>query len=451
MQHESGKRALIRPLPQGRQTTLNARRICPPDKSVTHRSVMFAAMAVGKSEVINPLMGADCKSTMAAMRALGVRIEEHQASADKPASITVQSPGWDGWASPLVPLDFGNSGTTARLLTGLFAATPALFVTCFGDASLSTRPMGRVVTPLRAIGAKIMGRGDGKLLPLAISGQQLRAAEHSVDKATAQVKSALLLAGLNCSGVTQVTLPSGSRDHTEKMLAALGADIDIAHLGGYETVSLRGPFRPPARQHLVPGDPSSAAFFAVLAALSSGRVTIRGVLDNHTRTGFLDILSRMGVNFERQPADDTTGYLEPVMDLVVHGGASLKAIETEAAAAPTFIDEVPILAVAALFAQGVTRMRGLGELRVKESDRLAKVVELLKLVGANVWTEGDDLFIEGGERQVPSFAFNPDEDHRLAMSAAILAKFATGPCDIADPECAAVSFPDFFEVLSHLG
>jgi 3-phosphoshikimate 1-carboxyvinyltransferase len=451
MQNESGKRAIIRPLPQGRQTELNARLLCPPDKSVTHRSVMFAAMAVGKSEVINPLMGADCKSTMAAMRALGVRIEEHQASAGKPASITVQSPGWDGWASPLVPLDFGNSGTTARLLTGLFAATPALFVTCFGDASLSTRPMGRVVTPLRAIGAKIMGRDDGKLLPLAISGQQLRATEHSVDKATAQVKSALLLAGLNCSGVTQVTLPSGSRDHTEKMLAALGADIDVAHLGGHETVSLRGPFRPPARQHLVPGDPSSAAFFAVLAALSSGRVTIRGVLDNHTRTGFLEILSRMGVNFERQPADDTTGYLESVMDLVVHGGASLKAIETEAAAAPTFIDEVPILAVAALFAQGVTRMRGLGELRVKESDRLAKVVELLKVVGANVWTEGDDLLIEGGERQVSSFAFNPDEDHRLAMSAAILAKFANGPCEIADPECAAVSFPDFFEVLSHLG
>ena len=148
MQNDSDKRALIRPLPQGRHTVLNTRLICPPDKSVTHRSVMFAAIAAGKSEVINPLMGADCKSTMAAMRALGVRIEEHQASVGKPASITVQSPGWDGWASPLVPLDFGNSGTTARLLTGLFSATPALFVTCFGDASLSTRPMGRVALRL---------------------------------------------------------------------------------------------------------------------------------------------------------------------------------------------------------------------------------------------------------------------------------------------------------------
>ncbi|MEN9835510.1 MAG: 3-phosphoshikimate 1-carboxyvinyltransferase [Pseudomonadota bacterium] len=440
----------VRPWADGRSRTLQSEILCPPDKSVTHRSVMLAAMAKGESEIVYPLMGADCRSTMAVFRALGVTIEGDGAG-QSGTTLKVSSPGWDGWRSPLVPLDYGNSGTTARLLTGLFAATPGLFVTCFGDASLSTRPMGRVVTPLRAMGAKILGRDDGRLLPMAVYGQQLKGVDHTVDKATAQVKSALILAGLNCEGQTQVTLPSGSRDHTERMLAALGAKISVEKHGLNETVRVRGPFRPEARRHLVPGDPSSAAFFAVLAVQSGGTLVIKGVLDNDTRTGFIALLEQMGAKFDRRRLVDRPGYLEPVMDLVVHGSSELHAIETDPAAAPTFIDEVPILAVAAMFARGKSRLRGLGELRVKESDRLAKVVELLTIAGARVWTEGDDLFIEGPTEGVQPFVFDPAEDHRLAMAAAILAKFADGPCRIADPHCVAVSFPDFFEVLASLG
>jgi 3-phosphoshikimate 1-carboxyvinyltransferase len=241
------------------------------------------------------------------------------------------------------------------------------------------------------------------------------------------------------------------------MLSALGAQLTITSTGTHETIITQGPFRPAAREHLVPGDPSSAAFFTVLAGLTSGQILIRGVLDNPTRTGFLDILGQMGLRFERLPTRPDQRYLEPVVDLLVHGGHELTAVETDAAKAPTFIDEVPILAVAALCARGVSRFRGLGELRVKESDRLAKVVELLSLVGKSsdsqkiVWTEGDDLLIAGGHRRIAGFSFDPDEDHRLAMAAAILGKIASEPVTIADPQCVAVSFPHFFSVLSDIG
>jgi 3-phosphoshikimate 1-carboxyvinyltransferase len=418
---------------------------CPPDKSITHRAVMFAALAKGDSRIQHPLLGADCRSTMAAMSALGVTISIDGVKGE----VSVRSPGWDGWTSPAMPLDFGNSGTTTRLLAGLYAATPGLFVTCFGDASLSKRPMGRVVEPLRRAGAKISGRSGGGLLPLAIEGAKLKAMSHKVDKASAQVKSALVLAGLNTEGETTVTLPVGSRDHTEKMLRRFGAKLTTTTDGKTETISVTGPFRPAPGVFDVPGDPSSAAFLCVLGAIAGdGELKVRRVLDNPTRTGFLTILDRMGAKVARQPSPDQGNVVEPVVDLTVRAGAPLIAVDMEPTLAPTLIDEIPILAIAARFAKGTSRFRGLEELRVKESDRLAMTIALVTAAGGRAWAEGDDLFVEGTDAPVPAFTFDPDADHRLAMAAAVVAKVATGPCVIKDPDCVAVSFPDFFDVLA---
>lgn len=421
---------------------------CPPDKSITHRSVMFASMAKGTSVIENPLMGADCRATMAAFRALGATIT-HDAAA---GVVHVDSPGVDGWNSPLVPLDFANSGTTARLLAGIFASTPGLFVTCYGDGSLSKRPMGRVVEPLRAIGAKIHGRQNGHLLPLAIEGQQLAPKAHVVDKASAQVKSAILLAGLNVIGETKVTLPVGGRDHTEKMLTALGAKVSTKRVGGDEEITVTGPFRPQAGRFRVPGDPSSAAFFSVYAALAGGKLEILNVLENPTRTGFMTVLERMGVRLTRSQPQRENGLLEPVTRLTIESdGKPVKGVDTEPELAPTMIDEIPILAVLAAFAAGPSRFRGLSELRVKESDRLAKTLELLRLAGAEAKADGDDLIVAGGLTRARAFRYDPDEDHRLCMAAAVLAKLADGPCEVQDPDCVAVSFPGFFDVLKSLG
>lgn len=452
---ETPEKALsVPPLGKGRDTALQATIACPPDKSITHRSIMFASMARGASSVASPLLGADCRATVGAFRALGVKIEARKEGAGHDM-LYVDSPGWDGWQSPSVPLDYANSGTTARLLTGIFAATPGLFVTCWGDPSLSRRPMARVVEPLRLQGARIVGRDGGRLLPLAINGTSLVKAVHQVDKASAQVKSALLLAGLNIDGETVVSLPAGSRDHTELMVKAMGGRIYTVNdvIGGapVETVAVRGPFRPEPRQYHVPGDPSSAAFFAVLGALTTGQVTISGVLDNPTRTGFLTALERMGVSVERRTPARPSASLEPVHDLVVHGcGAELQACDLEPSLAPALIDEVPILAVAARFARGTSRMRGLAELRVKESDRLAATIALIKATGGAAWAEGDDLLVQGSDAPVPSFAFDPDGDHRLAMAAAVAAKVAVGPCQIQGPSCVTVSFPEFFTILASL-
>jgi 3-phosphoshikimate 1-carboxyvinyltransferase len=455
---------VVQPLSKGRATEVRGSVACPPDKSVTHRSVMFAAMAKGESRVVNPLLGADCRSTMGVFRALGVTIDHVNGSAGAagapgavgaengrggaPNAIVVRSPGWDGWTSPVVPLDFGNSGTTARLLTGVLAATPGLFVTAFGDQSLSKRPMGRVVTPLRSVGARISGRQDGHLLPFAIEGARLEGVRHAVDKASAQVKSALILAGLNVDGETVVTLPAGGRDHTERMLKALGADLMHDIKGRTEIIGVRGPFRPTARTFEVPGDPSSAAFLLVhVAMLEGGKVTVRGVLDNPTRTGFVTVLERMGARLTKGASAAGAGLLEPVQDLTVEGGAALKGVDVEPELVPTLIDEIPILAVLALVANGPSRFRGLAELRVKESDRLAKTLELLHAAGGKAHAEGDDLIVEGGLTSAAPFSYDPDEDHRLAMAAAVLARVARGPCEIKDPDCVAVSFPEFFPYL----
>lgn len=434
---------------------------CPPDKSITHRSVMFAAMAAGESTIVNPLLGADCRSTMSVFRALGVdiAIEELRkggssgaGTAHAAAAVTVKSGGMDAWRSPVTPVDYGNSGTTARLLTGLFAARPGLFVTAFGDASLSERPMGRVVEPLRKAGAAISGRENGKKLPLAVDGRSLKAISHSVDKATAQVKSALILAALSTPGETIVELPAGSRNHSEIMLQTQGAKLWSETKGGIEKIGITGPFRPSAGRFRVPGDPSSAAFLAALALLApGGALTIRGVLENPTRTGFFVMAERMGGKLEKRPHAAQERFWEPVVDWHVTCGAPLQAVDMEPELAPTLIDEIPILAVLARFANGKSRFRGLEELRVKESDRLAQTIALITALGAKAEADGDDLIVHGDGAPPPPFKFDPQADHRLAMAAGVGATRAKSACTILDPACVAVSFPGFFDVLNTLG
>lgn len=416
--------------------------ICSRDKSLTHRALMFAALARGFSRIHDPLAGADCLSTMDCFRALGVRIEP---LSDR--SWGVISRGYRAFAEPDRDLDCGNSGTTARLMTGILAACEGLQTRLVGDASLSQRPMRRVVEPLKKMGAAIEGREGANFLPLTIQGRRLQALSHRVDQASAQVKSALLFAGLFCEGETRITLPEGSRDHTERMLLRMGARLQLTHREGLEHISLQGPFEPLAGEFRIPVDPSSAAFFAVLGLLRPrGSITLPQVLNNPTRLGFLRILQRMSGALETA-IEEKSQFVESSLRIRVRGGMQLHPASINAADVPTLVDEIPILAVAAAFASGPSRFSGLEELRVKESDRLSKTAELLSLAGAGVTIQGDDLLIAGGLREVKSFRYDSLGDHRLAMAAAVLARLAEKPCCILDAECVRVSFPDFYEVL----
>jgi 3-phosphoshikimate 1-carboxyvinyltransferase len=436
---------IIKPFKNGRDTGLNGEIACPSDKSVTHRSIIFAAVATGKCTIENPLLGADCLSTMQVFRDLGVSIELDESQS--PPVVNIDSPGWKAWKSPQNKLDFGNSGTTARLLTGVFAAVEGLVVTASGDESLNSRPMSRVVTPLRKMGADISGAEGGKYLPLTITGRPLEAMEHVIDKASAQVKSCLLLAGLFSEGEMLVGLPAGSRDHTEIMLRKLGAPLVSSYGDGREEVRLKGPWEVPLRSYNVPGDPSSAAFWGVLAGISKKpNLTITRVMKNRTRTGFLDALKRFGVEFHTKDKK-IKNSCEPVTD-IIFTGSCLNGIVITPEEIPTLIDEVPVLAVLAAFAEGPSRFCGLGELRVKESDRLEATYQLLQSMGSECFVDGDDLVIRGGLQQCKAFVCNPLHDHRIAMAAAIGAKFSDGPCEIKQQQCVAVSYPEFFQELS---
>jgi 3-phosphoshikimate 1-carboxyvinyltransferase len=430
----------IIPLDRQRARTLTL--ACPPDKSLTHRALILASLAKGKSHINGPLLGADCLSTLQCLAQLGVKYEV------KPGQILVNSEGWDEFSSPHQPLDFGNSGTTARLLLGVFAASPSLFVTAFGDGSLSQRPMGRVVVPLCRMGASIWGRKGGGFLPLAIRGERLKAQDHKVDKASAQVKSALLLAGLNIEGYTSVTLPTGSRNHTEIMLKALGAKCVLHHEKDEEKVIVKGPFRPQARDYTICGDPSSAAFFCVLAGLlPKCKLTITNVLDNSTRCGFIQILKRMGFDLDLTANPNPKKAIESQVDLNVKHSKDIKSVNVEKSLIPSLIDEIPVLALACSFAKGRSRFHSVAELRIKESDRLAKTIELISLIGGKAFADGDDLVVEGGVKEPQSFTFDSKGDHRLAMTAAIAGCLTSNGSEIIGSRCVNVSFPDFYDIL----
>ena len=365
------------PLRSAKSSGLTGRVRVPGDKSISHRALMFGAMALGETIVTGLLEGEDVINTARAMSALGVRVERW----NDDASWHVSGVGLGGFQAPAQTIDFGNSGTGARLAMGLLATTP-ISVRMSGDASLRSRPMGRIVTPLAGFGTRF-DTSEGGRMPLTLHGAQHPVPiEYRLPVASAQVKSAVLLAGLNAPGATTVIEPEPTRDHTERMLQGFGADLTIGRADdGARTVTVRGHTELRAQTVAVPGDPSSAAF-ALVAALvcDDSEVTVENMLLNETRTGLIVTLQEMGADIVIANATVSGG--EPVADVTARS-SRLSAITVPAARAPSMIDEYPVLAVAAAFADGTTRMEGLHELRVKESDRLAAVAAGLKANGVD--------------------------------------------------------------------
>jgi 3-phosphoshikimate 1-carboxyvinyltransferase len=414
----------------------------PGDKSISHRSLMFAALAVGETRIEGLLEGEDVLCTAAAMRALGAEIiNEGQ------GRWRVAGRGIGALVEPPDVLDMGNSGTAARLLCGILASHP-IFAVMTGDASLRRRPMRRVTDPLAACGAIFHAREGGRL-PLAILGaRDALPLEYRLPVASAQVKSALLLAGLNAPGWTTIEEPELTRDHSERMLRHFGATVEMEQAGTGRIIRLLGQPELVAADVIVPGDPSSAAFPIVAALLVPGsRITIQGVGLNPARIGLFATLIEMGADLVI--ANERTAGGEPVGDVTVTHTA-LRGIEVPPERAPSMIDEYPILAAAAATAQGRTTMRGLKELRVKESDRLAATASLLQVNGVKVSIDGDDLTVAGGP--VPGGAtVETHMDHRLAMTALVLGQAADAPIAVDDAAFIDTSFPGFAALMRGLG
>lgn len=410
----------------------------PGDKSVTHRAYIFAAMAVGSTRILDPLRSEDTDNTLKAVESLGpvVRVEGNQ--------VTITSEGTSVFTEPGNIIDVGNSGTGARLLAGLLAGCPFLSILT-GDESLRKRPMARIVEPLRVMGARIDGRADGTLLPLAIRGGGLKGVNYTSPVASAQVKSSVILAALNASGKTYFSEPALSRDHTERLLGAMG--VKITGEGG--TLTVEGGQVPAAAFFRVPGDISSAAFFLVAATVLKGSdVILRGVGINPTRVGILNLLQAMGAGVEVTPLE-TESSGEPVADIRVRGTGDLKGISIPEEWIPSIIDELPIAAVLGAAADGVTELRGASELRVKESDRVFTTVEMLNRAGVKVEELKDGFRIHGPSR-VEGGAYRSHGDHRIAMSSAVLSLMADAPSQIKGTGCVATSFPGFPDLMNHL-
>jgi 3-phosphoshikimate 1-carboxyvinyltransferase len=415
----------------------------PGDKSITHRAIILSALAEGDSAISAYCRGEDCLNTMRAFEAMGIQIEE------RPEQLRVRGKGLWGLTEPRQPLDCGNSGTGIRLLTGLLAGQD-FFSTLTGDESIRRRPMGRIVKPLREMGAKIAGRKGGEFAPLAITGSRLHGIVYDSPVASAQVKSCLLLAGLYAEGTTHITEPRRSRDHTERMFRYFG--IPLREDGLRLSVQGRPSAGWTAKPVTIPGDLSAAAFFIVGASLVPGSdVTVTSVGVNQTRTGVLEILTEMGANIQVLNRRDEAG--EPVADLRVHA-ASLHGIQIGAERIPQTIDEFPILCVAAVLAEGETTITGAGELRVKESDRIATMTTELGKMGASIEETKDGLIIQGlgatKTKRLRGAACTSYGDHRVAMSMAIAGLTAEGATKIQDTDCIETSFPGFESKLLEL-
>ncbi len=416
----------------------------PGDKSISHRALILGALAIGRSRVHGLLEGEDVLRTAAAMRALGARLER---GADGVWSI--DGVGVGGLAEPDCVLDLGNSGTGARLLMGVVAAHP---ITCFfsGDASLRRRPMARVAAPLQRMGARILAREGGRL-PLAVIGAPSPLPiVYELPVPSAQVKSAILLAALNAPGETVVVEPEATRDHSERMLRYFGAELAVETVGEGRRIRLRGQPELRCAEVLVPGDPSSAAFPAIAAILVPGsEVVIPGVGVNPLRTGLFETLLEMGADLALENGRSEGG--EPLADLVCKASA-LRGVVVPAERAPRMIDEYPILAVAASFAEGPTVMHGLAELRVKESDRLGAIARGLRACGVEASIAGDTLTVEGrGKPPAGGALIAAELDHRIAMAFLVLGLAARAPVRIDDGETIQTSFPGFAAALNGLG
>ncbi|MEB3196984.1 MAG: 3-phosphoshikimate 1-carboxyvinyltransferase [Candidatus Sericytochromatia bacterium] len=411
--------------------------VVPADKSMSHRAALLASLARGRSRVENFLTAQDCLDTVACLELLGVPV-----SWAGPTTLLVDGVGLDGLREPADALWAGNSGTTMRLLAGVAAGIPGLTV-LRGDASLLRRPMARIREPLLAMGARIDGREGGRFPPLVIRGGPLRPLRWRSPVASAQVKSAVLLAGLFVEGETSVCEPAISRDHTERMLT--GAGVPVWREG--TTVALRGRVTPSPLDFRVPGDLSSAAFWLVAASVLPGsELRIRGVGVNPTRTGVLDVLLAMGADIRRE--NEQIGGGEPFCDLVVRS-ACLRGTTIGGEIVPRLIDELPILAVAAACADGRTLFTDVDELRHKESDRLRAIVRCFSALGVEVQETPEGLSIQGGA-QILGGQVASGGDHRIAMCLAVLGLLASGPVTVVDTACVATSYPAFFSDLQRI-
>jgi 3-phosphoshikimate 1-carboxyvinyltransferase len=417
----------------------------PGDKSVSHRAVLFSAMAEGVSHASGVLDADDVRSSIEAVRQLGAVVDVVE-TPEGALDLTITGWGAEGPTAPDEAVDCGNSGTSARLLLGILAGWPGLTVTLAGDESLSRRPMRRVTDPLCEMGATF--DSDGGRLPITVHGAALRAGSFHLPVASAQVKSAVMLAATRAEGLTEVYEPAASRNHTELMLPSYGVDVQVSE--GEHGVRVVGPAVLRACDVVVPGDASSAAFLAVAAAIVPGSdVTITRVSMNPTRAGYIMALDRMGAPVEMTITGNAAH--EPIGDLRVLGGRDLGPLEITGADVPSLVDELPILAVAAACGQGVSRFMGIGELRVKESDRLAAIADGLTALGVLV-RDGDDWLEIHGR---PGVRFRAAEleslgDHRLAMSWAVAALRADGPVAIDDFDAVSVSYPRFADDLAML-
>jgi len=414
---------------------LRGRLRVPGDKSISHRAVLFAALATGASRLSGLADGGDVASSRAAVEALGVKVRETTGPAGEPV-LVVRGAGFAGLTEPDDVIDCGNSGTSIRLLAGLLAGRP-FHTVLTGDASIVRRPMGRVVEPLRRMGAHIDGRDGGRLAPLAIRGGALRGLRHELAVASAQVKTALLLAGLQAEGTTEVTEPALSRDHTERLLPVMGAVV-VAVPGGVRVEAASGGGLG-AIDLAVPGDPSAAAFFVVGACVTPGSdLVVEDVCLNPTRIGFVDVLQRMGADVEVVVKEERGG--EPVGDIRAAAGP-LSATTVAGAEIPRVIDEIPALAVAAAFAAGTTVVADAAELRVKESDRIGTVAQELSQLGVAVQTRADGLVITGGHPHAA--LLKSHGDHRVAMAAAIAANACDGASTVRGWRAIDSSYPRF--------
>ena len=413
----------------------------PSDKSISHRAIIIGSLADGKVRVKNWLRSADTLATLNIYRSLGADIEELS-----PTELLVKGKGLYSFKEPADVLNAENSGTTTRLTLGVLAAQP-FFAVITGDNSLRRRPMLRVVKPLREMGATIDGREEGNLLPLAVRGGKLKGISFFNKKASAQVKSALLLAGLHAEGVTEVEEPYLSRDHTERMLQLFEIDLTVIPAEGGILVKLKGGQQPKGDKDIfVPADPSSAAFFAAAAVLLPGsKLFLKDVLINPTRDGFFRKLKEMGANIEYTNVRELS--MEPIADIYVEYSPNLRGVKVYPEEVPAMIDELPLLAVVATQAEGETRIEGAAELRVKESDRIKATVENLRKMGAKVEELPDGMIIEGKTPLKGGVEVKTYDDHRIAMAFTIAGLIADKPIKLDNPECVAVSYPQFFEDL----
>ncbi|GGC87351.1 3-phosphoshikimate 1-carboxyvinyltransferase [Thalassobacillus devorans] len=408
----------------------------PGDKSISHRAVIFSSLAEGTSHISNFLSGEDCMRTIQVFRDLGVDIEQSG------SNLTIRSNGLESLKEAERPVYFGNSGTTARLVTGLLSGLP-LFTTCYGDPSLSKRPMDRVVGPLKKMGANIEGRSNGRLLPLAIKGNNLQGITYEMPVKSAQVKSALLLAGMVAAGETTIIEQVRTRDHTEQMLPQFGGEISIQD----KEITIRGSQQLQPADLAVPGDISSAAFFLVAAAIIPGSsILVEDVGINPTRTGLIKALEMMGADITvketRKIGGEAVGNVE-----IKYQELTGAVIEGEMI--PSLIDELPILALAATQASGVTKIKDAGELRVKETDRIAAVAQVLSSFGAEVTEEEDGLTIYG-KASLKAAEVDSYMDHRIGMMIAVASLIAEGETVLSNGQCIDISYPGFFKDLDSL-